>query len=570
MSSPRAPGSPELPGAPGSPSSHESASGAGWDERHEVGTYENLLPDRRTPGFSWLNPLVLWQSRNDIIARWFGDPTDDVRRRWVAEQRARGVHPDFMVSRPDLTSFIVIGDTGEGDRSQYAVVPGLLKEGAGTSLMIIASDVIYPVGSINDYPVKFFRPYQKYPAPIYAVPGNHDWYDGLGGFMRVFCDATGQPAPRWSGRGGRLARLLWRRPAVPDEARLAAGRALRAAPEQQATLPGPYWAIDTPALRIVGIDTGIEGDIDAEQGAWLRRVSAGPKPKLLITGKPLIVDNERHPGAIKSGGRAGGSDAGGGAATVNDIVTDPSCNYVAAIGGDIHNYQRYPVDVGGGRKIQYIVSGGGGAFSHATHTIPKVTIVDEDEFTCYPLRGDSLVFYSRLYGRRLRMRWLFDLTYEQAAAAIQHRLNLTPTREEARGVDPSPRARLVAALLGVPGQAGTATRWFRLPVRKVYHRLFSSSSDSDRPPFFKSFLRVDVAGDAVRIRCFAATGWLEHEQNPPVEDEVTIPLRSPAAGGRPAAPAPDVPEPAGPGPGETDPAEKKGTSGGGEPSAAGA
>jgi hypothetical protein len=82
----------------------------------------------------------------------------------------------------------------------------------------------------------------------------------------------------------------------------------------------------------------------------------------------------------------------------------------------------------------------------------------------------------------------------------------------------------VAALLGVPGRGGRATRWFRLPVRKAYHRLFSSSSDSDRPPFFKSFLRIDVTEDALRIQCFGATGWLEHELHPPVEDEVTIPL----------------------------------------------
>jgi hypothetical protein len=29
----------------------------------------------------------------------------------------------------------------------------------------------------------------------------------------------------------------------------------------------------------------------------------------------------------------------------------------------------------------------------------------------------------------------------------------------------------------------------------------------------------------LRIRCFAATGCAEHEQNPPAEDEVSIPLR---------------------------------------------
>ncbi|HEY7488908.1 MAG TPA: metallophosphoesterase [Streptosporangiaceae bacterium] len=500
-------------------SSHRSATGAGWDHEHRLGAYEKLLPDKRIHGFSWLNPLVLWRSRNDVLARWFGDPTDDVRRRWVAERLASGVDPALTISRPALESFLVLGDTGEGDRSQYAVVPGLLNKGADTAFMIIASDVIYPVGSVNDYPLKFFRPYQDYPGPIYAVPGNHDWYDGLGGFMRVFCDTTGQPVPEWRKPWRPLVRLLWRRPEKADEPKLAAGRERRSKPGQQATLPASYWAIDTPALRIVGIDTGIGGEIEAEQGEWLRRVSAGPRPKLLITGKPLVVDNERHPGAIR-GGRLPHL-------TVDQIVTDPAHHYVAVIGGDIHNYQRYPVEVGEGRTIEYIVSGGGGAFMHATHVIPKATVAGEENFICYPLRGDSLAFYSRLYGRRLRMRWFFDLSYEQAAAAIAQRLDLTPTRTEAQNVRPSLRARMVAALLGVPGSGSTATRWLRLPVRKAYHRLFSSSSDSDRPPFFKSFLRLDVSADSLRIRCFAATGWLEHELDPPVEDEVIISLNRP-------------------------------------------
>jgi hypothetical protein len=271
-------------------------------------------------------------------------------------------------------------------------------------------------------------------------------------------------------------------------------------------------------LRIVGIDTGISGNLDGEQGAWLRRVSAGRKPKLLITGKPLIVDNEYHPGEIREGKPP--------YPTVDDVVADPAHNYVAVIGGDIHNYQRYPVEVADGSTIQYIVAGGGGAFMHATHVIPKASMVDEKDFSCYPLRGDSLAFYSSLYGRRLRMRWLFELSYEQAAAAIAQRLDLTPTRPEAQDVRPSTRAKLVAALLGVPGPTSTATRWFRLPVRKAYHRLFSTSSDSDRPPFFKSFLRVDVTADTLRIRCFGATGWLEHELDPPVEDDVLITLSS--------------------------------------------
>jgi hypothetical protein len=128
--------------------------------------------------------------------------------------------------------------------------------------------------------------------------------------------------------------------------------------------------VETESVRLVGIDTGIIGNIDADQGDWLRKVSAGPKPKILLTGKPLYVNNRREPGAVAD------RDF-----TVDDIVRDPGNNYVAAIGGDIHNYQRYPVRVGG-RTIQYVVSGGGGAFMHATHTIPAVDVegVSEHEF----------------------------------------------------------------------------------------------------------------------------------------------------------------------------------------------
>jgi hypothetical protein len=493
-------------------SSRNSATGAGW-QCEQPGTFSELLPGQAR-NLSWLNPAVLWRSRNDILARWLGDPTDDERRRWVDHQLRAGVSPDFTIERddPESFSFMLLGDTGEGDAPQYAVVPGFLKMSEGTRFAIISSDVIYPTGSVNEYDTKFFRPYQGYDAPIYAVPGNHDWYDGLGGFMRVFCGAPELPAdsaPKFLSRAW-WRRLLWRNPDVPDEARLAEAERLRSRPAQQAAQPGPYWVIDAGPIRIVGIDTGILGDIDADQGAWLRRVSAGPKPKILVTGKPIYVDGAYHPGPIEGGG------------TVDEIVRDPACNYVAAIGGDIHNYQHYPVNVGD-RTIAYVVSGGGGAFMHATHTIPRVNVagVSEDAFKCYPLRGDCLAFYGRMYGRRLRMRRLFELTSEQAAAVIAKRLGVTPERETNAPV--TWRTSLVASLLGVPGKPHRG-RWFRLPVRKVYQRFLSPASASYVPPLFKSFLRLDVTPESLRIRCFAASGCLEHEIAPPVEDEVTISL----------------------------------------------
>jgi Calcineurin-like phosphoesterase len=467
-----------------------------------------------TREFSWLpwrNPRTLWDSRNDKLARWLGDPTNEQRQRWVAQQRRAGSDPDGLIDRGDLVdpSFVVMGDTGEGDASQYAVVPPLRSVGDGTDFLIIASDVVYPAGEITNYPRCFFRPYSDYPAPLYAVPGNHDWYDGLAGFMRVFCGSTG------TADGGRSSRLfskewlrdrLWRKPATADDAAFRSGQDLRAAPEQRAVQPGPYWALDTGPLRIVGIDTGITGLVDQEQGDWFRRVSReSDKPKLLITGKPLYVNGERRPGPIEGGGQ------------VDDVIRDAANHYVAAIGGDIHNYQRYPVRVSDGRVIQYIVAGGGGAFMHATHKIGKIALegVAEDEFRCYPLRGDSLSFYSLAYDRRFAGgKGRLFIPPDEASALIAERLEIPATRPEAKDVTPSPKARRAAAtVFPLPGRA-----------HGPWHQMFSEFFDWNEPPMFKSFLRLDVAGSELRIRCFAATGCAEQESEPPIEDEVSVPL----------------------------------------------
>ncbi|TPQ19067.1 metallophosphoesterase family protein [Streptomyces sporangiiformans] len=497
-----------------SDSSRDTAGGAGWDDE-ERGSYKELMP-RQVEKLYWLNPKTIWPARNGVLASWFGDPTGRTRSRWVEQQTAAGAPADKVMRREDgdRFSFMVIGDTGEGDEPQYAVVPGFLKVSEGTDFSVLASDVIYPVGSTDDYGTKFHRPYKDYQAPIYAIPGNHDWYEDLDGFMRVFCDApplAPEPTPRRSMRE-RLRSWLWHKPQRTDEQRLAEARQLRSSPAQQALQPGPYWAIDSGPVRIIGIDTGLQGTIDAEQGRWLQEVSKGPLPKILITGSPLYVDGEHHPCAIDGGG------------TVDDIVRAPEHHYIAAIGGDIHNYQRYPVQVNG-RTIQYVVSGGGGAFMHATHTIPRIGLahVTEDDFRCYPLRGDSLAFYSRLYGRRLRMRRLFTLTEAQATAVIAKRLGIRPTRSQGQPARVTLRTRLVAGLLGAGGRPDRTAR-FRLPVRKVYTQLFSPGSATYSPPFFKSFLRLDVTPESVRLRCFAATGNRKQELHPPVEDDITIPL----------------------------------------------
>ena len=461
-----------------------------------------LRPKERSA--SWLRPSVLWRSRNDILAK-LSDPTDETRARWLEHLGVDPRSDDLVIdlSEEAAPTFLVLGDTGEGDASQYAVVPPLEAMGGDAEFMVILSDVIYPAGEVNDYVSKFHYPYAFFRRPIWAVPGNHDWYDGLNGFMQHFCGA--KPLPPHGGRRPLLHRLLWRQPSVRDPLAERIGAALRPHPEQWRLQPASYFAIDTGPLRLVAIDTGIRNRLDADQGAWLRRVSAGsPKPKVLLTGKPLIVDGERRRTPIEGGGE------------VDEIVRDPAHNYVASLGGDIHNYQRYPVPLGDGRTLQYVVSGGGGAFMHATHKIGRVDVegVGEADFRCYPRRGDSLSFYSHLLRKRWFWRWLPAIPPDVAERITRRRI--WGRKASASGDGPVRLRHRFAAFVVM-----------RAPGPKVLQRFFSEIYDWNEPPMFKSFLRLQAKWDNLRITCHAATGCHDDELEPPVEDEVEIPLQGP-------------------------------------------
>ncbi len=491
------------------PSSRESTAGAGWQDCGGAGTWKADVPADAKPN-SWARPSTLWAARNDVVAKRLYDPVDRARVAWVRIARARAIEhgddPDFVVRRGGdaAVSVLLLGDPGEGDDSQYAVVPPLLSQAEGVDFTVICSDVIYPAGEIGDYRTRFFRPYRDLDCPIYAIPGNHDWYDGLHGFMSHLCGIDVPKAPLEVGPGLKavLARMLWRRTMPPEDAALADMRKERSRTSQlsEPTQPGPYWAIDAGPLRIVGIDTGVVGSIDAEQADWLRRVSFNSeRAKVLVTGKPLIVNGHRLPDATGK--------------LVDDVVRDPRARYVMAVGGDTHNYQRYPVVLGDGRTIQYVVSGGGGAYTHATHQIARVDVdgVTEDEFKCYPLRSDSLARFSQLYDQRLAGgRGRLELSPAEAASYLSKLLAMDPTREDKVAL--SLRARIAAHLLQPA------------PARHGFHRFASEFFDWNDPPFFKQFLRLDADAGQLRVRCFGVSGCARASVDPPVEDEFTVPL----------------------------------------------
>ncbi|HEV2769275.1 MAG TPA: metallophosphoesterase [Solirubrobacteraceae bacterium] len=487
-------------------SSRDNLAGAGWTCQRR-GRFAAFVPPK--PPLSWLKPRILWESRNDTGAEKLADPINDLRRAWVSAALGDG-GASLSIDRTGSgdVSFLVVGDPGEGDASQWATVPALRSMWGDAGFMVLASDVIYPAGCSDEYEEKFYRPYRDFTGPIYAVPGNHDWYDELQGFMFHLCGVERRAAPEWTFMRGmsswkrRLHRLLWRKPRPPAASAAAVRQTWRPRDSQRSGQGTPYWAIETDHLRIVGIDTGIRGDIDRDQGRWLREISQDPsRPKILVTGKPIYVDNEYRPGPIEGGG------------TVDDIVRAPEHGYLAAIGGDIHNYQRYPVDVGHGRVIQYVVSGGGGAFMHETHKIPRIDLpgVNEEDFVCYPRRGDSLSLFSKLYDRRLGLgRGYFEIRPDEASTLMAKRLGIDPEREgDQQTIVPERARRAAEKILPLPGRA-----------HGPLHGLFSVFFDWNDPPMFKSFLRLDVADGRLRLRCLAATGCLEHEDHPPVEDEI--------------------------------------------------
>src|SRR5262249_7894929 len=128
---------------------------------------------------------------------------DAYRDKGIPDEQFLRLEPEGVGDTQDF-SFIVIGDPGEGDPSQYILCDQLWALGRhpDVKFLFVASDVVYPSGEMKDYEAKFYLPFKGFAKPIYAIPGNHDWYDGLEGFSANFLKAE---AARVSLRARRLA-----------------------------------------------------------------------------------------------------------------------------------------------------------------------------------------------------------------------------------------------------------------------------------------------------------------------------------------------------------------------------
>jgi hypothetical protein len=255
-------------------------------------------------------------------------------------------------------------------------------------------------------------------------------------------------------------------------------------------------------------------------------VSAGDKPKILVSGKPIYAGPDLSPRRILPVEETDGEHAG----LLLNVLRDAANNYVAVISGDIHHYERHPVTLPDGRLLHFMIAGGGGAFMSSTHQIGRVERpeVGESDFVLYPTRGDSLRAYSMILARKLRRltpwrrnRPVRGIPADQATAIVARRHGLDLAAELSRGertgssagkIRVSLRSRILAALI-YPRRA-----WFE-PGR------ISEALDWDEPPFFKNFVRLDVADRRLTITAYGVTGCRKDQDRPAVIDRMEIPLQ---------------------------------------------
>ena len=213
------------------------------------------------------------------------------------------------------------------------------KPGNNPAFLYICGDCVYFNGEVKEYYNQFYRPYEFYPAAIFAVPGNHDGENlpgdnSLTGFLRNFCATQPVKMPE-SGDSHRTAMVQ----------------------------PNVYWTLVTPMASFVGLYSNVPegGEIKAPQTDWLIE-----QLKSLPTDVPLIV-SLHHPIYSADDHHSGSTHM---KQVLEQAVTAAKRHPDMVFAGHVHNYQRLTKVLSNGTQIPYLVTGAGGY--HNLHSIIKV------------------------------------------------------------------------------------------------------------------------------------------------------------------------------------------------------
>jgi hypothetical protein len=247
--------------------------------------------------------------------------------------------------------FHAVGDTGgvSGRGAQENVADHMTRQVQTTrlpeqpSFLYHLGDVVYYYGEDTLYHDQFYHPYQDYPAPIFAVPGNHDGRVGgesshsLEAFMKHFCSRV---------------------PYHPLEA----GHSDR----PTMTQPNCYWRLEAPFLTVVGLYSNVTGELDnTEANATAQRDWLTAELRTAPADRCLLVAVHHPPYSL--GGHGSTPRV---ARALDDAIQASGRVPDAVLSGHDHNYQRF-TRATGGRQVPYLVVGAGGMTGYDLTRVQK-------------------------------------------------------------------------------------------------------------------------------------------------------------------------------------------------------
>ena len=325
--------------------------------------------DNNKPGFD-RQPMVGWfdakQLANTgllaVISSVFGSFSD--KREMLAAVNPPNFDHDYSGNNEIWIDYI--SDTGDGFDSTYTMatlvskkslsVKGVSHELPRPKVIIFGGDQVYPTSSREEYTNRFTGPFSAASDlenkdkvgedHLFAVPGNHDWYDGLTNFSKLFFQ--GRYIGHWKTQQNRS-----------------------------------YFAIKVTANTwIWAIDIQFEADIDYPQLQYFDKLVAD---KMNNGDKVILCSAE--PSWIYSCSRNGDQSYHnlyffetryfGDFKKTKDHEPKPPLNkekqleLVLSLSGDLHHYGRYEQQHPNDKSYHKITAGGGGAFMHPTHNLPE-------------------------------------------------------------------------------------------------------------------------------------------------------------------------------------------------------
>ena len=246
-------------------------------------------------------------------------------------------------------------------------------------LTVLGGDEVYPTASAVSYQRRFIDPFrcaryfQKGGRAIYAIPGNHDWYDGLTGFLRLFCQIKDNR--RWFG--------AW-----------------------QAQQRRSYFSLQLPhGWWLWGVDTALEDDLDPPQydyfAAQARKFKKGDRLILCVPNPTWIeidaAEFARDPTTSRKASKLN---------LIMNLAADtkfgPGASVPLVISGDLHFYARHEAAIDNGTR-QYVVCGGGGAFGLGTLQVPeRINLVEAINTRAGSVAQRQMVYPSAKQSKQLR------------------------------------------------------------------------------------------------------------------------------------------------------------------------